>query len=267
MRPVAFRMRKLRFTISTDSCSRCSESHIRPLGRVRRGQAIRSLCIFEPLRGGGVPIRTICSAIQSYRDICIPRDHLPLSFQHAVDMTRRLGLRYLRTDSLCIVQDDVEDWRTRSSKMSDTYSKACITLATTCARQSFYRDRSSHRNEHYQTHSLFDTKNYESPYNIIVCEGLPSVDSSFPTGKLPLLDRARALQERLLSRRGVHFEHLCNDVFPPGTRLELEQRWHTIVRHHSQCKLTYSNDRLPALQGVAQRMQMEHRCTNYASNL
>jgi hypothetical protein len=35
---------------------------------------------------------------------------LPKTFQDAVLMTRRLGIRYLWIDSLCIIQDDGDDW-------------------------------------------------------------------------------------------------------------------------------------------------------------
>ncbi|ORY15026.1 hypothetical protein BCR34DRAFT_478490 [Clohesyomyces aquaticus] len=35
---------------------------------------------------------------------------LPLSFRQAILFTRWLGVRYLWIDSLCIIQDDEEDW-------------------------------------------------------------------------------------------------------------------------------------------------------------
>jgi hypothetical protein len=35
---------------------------------------------------------------------------LPPTFKDAIQATRRLGLQYLWIDSLCIIQDDVEDW-------------------------------------------------------------------------------------------------------------------------------------------------------------
>ena len=40
----------------------------------------------------------------------IPLDHLPRTMQDAIAVTWKFGVRYLWIDSLCIVQDGVEDW-------------------------------------------------------------------------------------------------------------------------------------------------------------
>jgi hypothetical protein len=53
---------------------------------------------------------------------------LPRTFQDAVLVTRRLGVKYLWIDSLCIIQDDVEDWQTESGKMADIYSDAYLVI-------------------------------------------------------------------------------------------------------------------------------------------
>jgi hypothetical protein len=37
-------------------------------------------------------------------------NHLPKSFRDAIVITRLLGIRYIWTDSICICQDDGEDW-------------------------------------------------------------------------------------------------------------------------------------------------------------
>lgn len=46
---------------------------------------------------------------------------LPQTFQDAITITRRLGLRYLWIDSLCIIQDSTEDWARESSMMGLVY--------------------------------------------------------------------------------------------------------------------------------------------------
>jgi hypothetical protein len=39
---------------------------------------------------------------------------LPKTFADAVIATRRFGYRYLLIDSVCILQDSIEDWRRES---------------------------------------------------------------------------------------------------------------------------------------------------------
>jgi hypothetical protein len=50
------------------------------------------------------------------------------SIQDAIKVTRKLNLRYLWVDSLCILQDSAEDWDIKSSQMVDVYSNAYVTL-------------------------------------------------------------------------------------------------------------------------------------------
>jgi len=56
-------------------------------------------------------------------------EELPRTFQDAVIMTRALGIRYLWIDSLCIIQDDKDDWRRESAKMCTIYRDSYLTLA------------------------------------------------------------------------------------------------------------------------------------------
>lgn len=59
----------------------------------------------------------------------IPLTELPQTFQDAVTTARRLKLRYLWIDSLCIIQDDSDDWSLHVAAMADIYRNAYITLA------------------------------------------------------------------------------------------------------------------------------------------
>ena len=43
---------------------------------------------------------------------------LPKTFQDAITVTRKLGFQYLWIDSLCILQDVLEDWEIEASKMA-----------------------------------------------------------------------------------------------------------------------------------------------------
>ena len=53
---------------------------------------------------------------------------LPATFLEAIQLTRRLGLRYLWIDSLCIIQDSSEDWGTESVRMFDIYRNSYLNI-------------------------------------------------------------------------------------------------------------------------------------------
>ncbi|KAJ6006655.1 hypothetical protein N7451_004599 [Penicillium sp. IBT 35674x] len=56
---------------------------------------------------------------------------LPQTFQDAIQLTRRLGLRYLWIDSLCIMQDSREDWLDQSAVMGSIYQGSYLNIAAT----------------------------------------------------------------------------------------------------------------------------------------
>jgi hypothetical protein len=47
---------------------------------------------------------------------------LTKTFQDAIYITHRLGIRFLWIDSLCIIQDSVSDWAKESSTMGEVYA-------------------------------------------------------------------------------------------------------------------------------------------------
>ena len=71
--------------------------------------------------------KLIKSNLQKFNER-IPLEILPRTFVNAVDITRRLGERYLWIDSLCILQDDAEDWATTAKEMDTIYMESYVTL-------------------------------------------------------------------------------------------------------------------------------------------
>ena len=61
----------------------------------------------------------------------VPIDELCPTFKDAIAITRKLGIQYLWIDSLCIIQNDSQDWKLESGKMADVYSSSYLTLAVT----------------------------------------------------------------------------------------------------------------------------------------
>ncbi|KAI0469250.1 hypothetical protein F4859DRAFT_487482 [Xylaria cf. heliscus] len=126
----------------------------------------------------------------------ITLSRLPRTFQDAVRTTRSLGLRYLWIDSLCIIQDDEEDWRRESKRMGDVYSSAYVTIAACSSRSSsdgFLVDRPSR--------NCATIVGSDGP--IYLAEAVDDFERDVE--KSVLNTRGWVLQERALSRRTIHF--------------------------------------------------------------
>ena len=59
----------------------------------------------------------------------IQLDLLPQTFKDAIHITRKLGYHYIWIDSLCVLQDDQDDWAYESSTMNSIYSNSILTIA------------------------------------------------------------------------------------------------------------------------------------------
>lgn len=79
------------------------------------------------------PLRTTKATLKEHLN-GIAFEVLPKTFQDAVTVTRAVGLQYLWIDSLCILQDDEEDWLQESARMGSLYEKARLTIAASGAK-------------------------------------------------------------------------------------------------------------------------------------
>ncbi|KAI1756781.1 heterokaryon incompatibility protein-domain-containing protein [Xylaria castorea] len=124
---------------------------------------------------------------------------LPNTFQDAIHVTRGLGVLHLWIDSLCIIQDDKDDWNRESQLMEQVFSSAYCTIAATCA-LGFDDGFLKHRPER-QYVTMRGTDSDNSLY--YVCE--PIDDFHGHVDQSELNRRGWVLQERALSRRTIHF--------------------------------------------------------------
>ncbi|KAH8592684.1 heterokaryon incompatibility protein-domain-containing protein, partial [Bisporella sp. PMI_857] len=235
-------------------------------------------------------IKTTKATLQ-HRICGIRWSRLPKTFQDAIEITRALGIEYLWIDSLCIIQDDQEDWQRESARMADIYAGSYLNIAATSAEDS--QGGCFERRYRYQKDS--GTKCPADPLKLELhlqgesaslfvrpdFENILHINPSDNTAGSPLLGRAWVYQERLLARRTIFFHHE-EMVFEcrSGTRCEcggiarllrrgnkmrqFADLWLETVEKYSCLKLSYETDRLPALSGLASRLAQRFGTTYIA---
>ncbi|KAK6843408.1 hypothetical protein PG987_004268 [Apiospora arundinis] len=242
------------------------------------------------------PLRLLQSNLQTFLR-GIPFAELPKTFQDAIHTIRRLRIRYLWIDSLCIIQDSKKDWDIESSLMAFVYGGSMINIAAAASDNcagGIFRDRPSSfigscllpvscRNE---TSTIWYQLHDQDLWN-----------TEFDTTKLNT--RAWVMQERMLSPRTLAYtktqlfwecraKRACEE-FPSGYPVEyfekpptlfglpslesqlktqsllgkddhrigrssisqLSLAWHNLVMLYSSRNITFEQDKLVAIGGLA----------------
>lgn len=208
----------------------------------------------------------------------------PKTFVDAILVTRKLGIRYLWIDSLCIIQGDTRDWEIESSKMGGVYRNAYLTIAASNAsgdEEGFLKSRPP---------PLASLKVYSPSGNDSVGIHLCHIYSSEAE---PLTSRAWTLQEAYLSRRQLKFlkhqiQWACDgyvrvevnddcqgrnlenlkELFPDesGPTLTAYRGWYKMIEDYSERQLSFHSDRLPALSGIASEVA-DHTSDRYIAGI
>jgi len=213
---------------------------------------------------------------------------LPQNFQDAIIITRRLGLRYLWIDALCIIQDDEDDWNHEASRMADIFSTATITISALDAAHSEAGILRSKR-------SIVEVQ-LTAEYTLR--KRLQPLWERRWSG--PLARRGWCLQEGMLSRSILHFSDEqvfweCRQCTAPETNPELDLWrlpsswdvkipflgiisdlaahyarvthletmdlgigwvvWYSAVERFTTRRLTFEKDKFPAIAGIAARFR------------
>jgi hypothetical protein len=215
----------------------------------------------------------------------ITAESLPKTFQEAIIVTRALGVEYIWIDSLCIIQDDIQDWRYESSQMCDVYNNSYCNIAATHSTNSagglfVDRDPSS-------ISCLLIKPEWTGMENRQFMAVLSAVNSIWysKVEVAPLNQRGWVVQERILAPRTLHFAYnqimwqcpdmAASETFPsgfanffpaaflPANMLSFHDLnrnsltfWESLIIKYYRCQLTKGNDKLVAIAGIARRLAL-----------
>ncbi|EMD66339.1 hypothetical protein COCSADRAFT_34907 [Bipolaris sorokiniana ND90Pr] len=225
--------------------------------------------------GSGEMFRTTKENI-SERMHNIHFNDLPATFKDAVRITRDLGKRYLWIDSLCIIQNDPRDWREEGLRMHEVYGNSYLTIAASKTKGP--DDGLFSVSSQYKLQQFFFVTDRQQ----FVMRVRQKISHFNSIDSFPLLKRGWVFQERILSRRMVHFgpqelvwecmemeECECGNVdegiswnlhTPRKSHLLIGGNvflWNRIAAAYSSLSLTKENDVLPALSGIAKKHKPE----------
>ena len=214
---------------------------------------------------------------------------LTRTFQDAILAARRLELEYIWIDSLCIIQDNKDDWVAQSMQMAKIYGEAHVVISATRSHTGdmgiFNTRPAVHDVSLDGMNSKTVVMSRQLKHDNFFIAHKPSFDGN------PLFTRGWCFQERLLAKRIIHFTEdeavwECNEdlscecqgikteaedrkegnstgrefkakfntLLHSGDAEERDQCWMHILEGYSARELTVETDRLPALSGIAQQV-------------
>lgn len=213
---------------------------------------------------------------------------LPATIRDAIILTQGCGLEYIWVDSVCIIQEDMEDWFTEANRMHEVYANAHFTICAASV------DSASA--------GLFHTRQAWK-YVTEPCQ-LAGKRIAIRSSSLRELiqrstwsSRAWTLQEEHLSPRMLYWTPQkiywsCSKCLliegespskpaptatprPPESSflaasrsgLDLHERWYDLVESFTKRSLTNPTDRFPAISGIAMRYHRYRESDQYLAGL
>ncbi|OTA97363.1 hypothetical protein M434DRAFT_65855, partial [Hypoxylon sp. CO27-5] len=221
-------------------------------------------------------ITTTKSNLTQHQSI-IPFDSLSKTFQHAVIATRALSVRYLWIDSLCIIQDSIDDWTSEASKMGQYYSQSLVTISAVSA-----------RGGEDGMFAVIDSRVVSpTPIDITFPNSKESgfVHSLYPWSLIVLQERTLPARMLMFSRYQMSWqcqEEMGSENIPEGRAREIQSTshssliskklhselygdqvsrhrlycaWYNTVEQYTYCKLTRPSDIFEAIDGIRLALQ------------
>lgn len=182
--------------------------------------------------GGGSPLQLVKVTLSAFQQN-IDASQLPKTFLQATQMAKYLGCSYLWIDSLCIIQDDWDDWLHEAALMGQVYKNSICNIAATDATDGskgcfFIRNPRAIQLEPFQG-NLGQTSYL--------------INDSDVFRHHVLYTRGWVLQEVLLAPRVLHCcreqlywhcdELRASEVFPNGMPASVSEDYHPVTKYRS----------------------------------
>ncbi|KAI9172623.1 laccase precursor [Paramyrothecium foliicola] len=202
----------------------------------------------------------------------LPLEKLPRTVQDAVTLTRRLGVRYLWVDSLCITQgsdqEALDEWEEQSRNMNMVFGGAFLTILASRAagaHEGVFADRAAPTSVSCTIPVVVGARE--------MVHLLSDVEAMHVSPE-PLEQRAWAYQEEFLSLRTLSFgskeltwrcrgskHRECDSestfqILPKDSQaFRIHENWCSMVEEYSGKGLSIPTDKLPAVSGLANLVQ------------
>lgn len=243
-----------------------------------------------------MPLRLLTNNIDEFLTGISP-SQLCKTFKDAIAVTRKLGIRYLWIDSLCIIQDSPQDWQEQSATMAQVYSNSYCNIAATYAPDGSFGCFTERDTDLIKPLKV----DHQSGPRPGPCYAVPGRYWAESVIEMPLFLRAWAFQELVLAPRKLFFgqtevafqckQNTASETFPGrvprqigvGGLVQIEpnsqggqvrqfygssaekslhtlSKWDTIVYRFSIGRLTFATDKLVALSAIASKMSERLKC-------
>lgn len=219
---------------------------------------------------GKRPFFTLKSSNMEKFKQSIPLINLPQTVSDAITLARRLDVRYIWVDSLCIIQGQdytaIKDWEREGKSMDKVFQGAFFTVKATGASDA-YQGLFNHRTPLVGPCCTIPIDRDQSKLVYLA----KNANITLPINE-PLDQRGWAFQEALLSLRCVSFgseelswkcqscsrrECASDSIAVQKSSIKREEpgqlryRWNDIVEEYSSKSFTFVSDKLPAIAGLA----------------